>query len=53
MTKEDISNHSPYGHHFEPFVELHKKCHKALHSNSNWEYSKLNQKWIREIENNR
>ena len=52
IKEEDLSRHSPMGHHLPcpDYIELHDKCHKLLHENPNWFYSKLNQKWLKELE---
>lgn len=48
IKKKDLSRHSPLSHHLPPYVDLHLKCHKKLHSTINWRYSKENIKMIRE-----
>jgi hypothetical protein len=50
IQKKDLSRHSPLGNHLPEYIKLHLKCHKKLHSNPNWYSTKLNQRWIKEIE---
>lgn len=52
MKKCESSRHSPVSHHLPPYIDLCKECHRMLHSNKNWAYTKLNQQWIKEYEEN-
>ena len=51
IKKKDLSRHSINGRHMIPYVLMHIDCHRNFHlENPNYYYTKLNQKWLKEIE---